>query len=59
MKHERYLVVWTFKFPDAIVEDGWEAHESLEDAQEAYSKLIGKGEVYTASLTKVLESTDY
>ena len=51
-----WIVCWTLKDSG---EDGWQPFESYSQAKAFYDEDAANGEVYTQSLTAVMESTDY
>jgi hypothetical protein len=57
-----FLVAWTVKDPSRPASesgDHWSAHETIDEAQEAYDKLMADPHLYLASVTAVIASTDY
>lgn len=53
-----YILVWTTRKNDKF-NSYWEAHDDLELAQTLYDELLDNEAVYTASLCKPIQSTDY
>jgi len=41
------------------ITDHYEVFENMKDAKEEYKKILDYDDLYTASITQVLESTDY
>lgn len=39
--------------------DFWTVHDTLEEAEKEYEKVLKEEKLYTASITKVVKSTDY
>ena len=57
-----YIVVSTIKPNNNNhegVSDNWTVHETLEDAKKEYNSIITIDTTYSASITKVIQSTDY
>jgi hypothetical protein len=54
-----YIVVSTFKISESNSADNWTAHETLEEAQQEYYALLEKPNLYSASITETIQSTDY
>lgn len=50
-----YIVCWMTDLRD----DHWEACETLAMARRLYARVVAKPDTYTASITAVIESTDY
>jgi hypothetical protein len=58
----KYLVVYsTIDKSTEITDitDHYEVFENMKDAKEEYKKILDYDDLYTASITQVLESTDY
>ena len=56
---ESYTVAWAIANEDtASTTDYWERCETLEEAQELYSKVMEDPELYTASIGKEIQSTE-
>jgi hypothetical protein len=54
-----YLVTWTIKKSKDEYKDYWVTAESLKDAKLTYESLLKMDGLYVASISKVIESTDY
>ena len=58
-----YLVVWSTEIPNVNVQDEvrdeYEAHETYLSARKQYDELLEKDDLYSASITAPLTSTDY
>ena len=58
----KYLVVYsTIDKSTEITDitDHYEVFKNMKDAKEEYKKILDYNDLYTASITQVLESTDY
>ena len=54
-----YLVVRTYLKDDKTHHDNFSAHESLDDARKDYKECLERDDIYSASLSQVVQSTDY
>jgi hypothetical protein len=57
-----YIVVTTikpYKNNHVDVIDNWTAHETYDDAKKEYNHIITIDTTYSASIARVVESTDY
>jgi len=55
-----YLVVWSTEIPNEDeVRDEYEAYETYQSARKRYDELLEKDDLYSASITAPLTSTDY
>lgn len=61
-KQQWHIVAFTYldrtEKGNPKMHDAWTAHETLQEAQAAYDAAIEAG-AYTASICRVIESTDY
>jgi len=59
----KYIVVYSIWTKlgdiDETCEDHYEVFHNIKDAKEEYKKILDYDDLYTASITQVLESTDY
>jgi len=62
----RFIVVWTEKYMEDELMDDEETHtdhfsvfEKIDDARTHYQSILDMDECYVASLTAVIDSTDY
>lgn len=55
-----YIVCWCIRDDDdqTVMHDHWSMHETLDEARTAYAGIV-QGGAYSASITIVVESTDY
>jgi hypothetical protein len=54
-----YLVVRTYLKSDKTHHDNYSAHDSLEYARKDYKECLERGDIYSVSLSQVIQSTDY
>ena len=59
IKVSNWIVVWTNGFYTHDFEDHWRVFEDLKEAEEFYKEKRNAENTYSASLTLVLNSTDY
>ena len=45
--------------PEVPLVDTWSVFDNKQDADNHYKKILKRDDLYTASITKVIESTDY
>ena len=58
------IISYTLKWVDPETgsphwEDGWKTCETLEEAKEAYNTLLKRDDLYSATISKPIISTDY
>lgn len=53
-----FIVAWTMRDEHGTHTDHWSAHETMQEARCHYAEVL-ESEPYTASITAVVESTDY
>ncbi len=60
---KKYIVVYSIWTKlgdiDEACEDHYEVFHNIKDAKEKYKQVLDYDDLYTASITQVLESTDY
>lgn len=59
--HDFHIVTvlyWIPSDPNSSPRETWSVHETRQDADVAYAEAIAAG-AYTASICRVIESTDY
>ena len=62
----KYIVCFTIKMKNENLlpneyefHSDWKAYETLQEAEAVYNNLINRKDLYTASICKPIQSTDY
>jgi hypothetical protein len=59
MKNEKYIVAWSLNIKQSpLLINEWQIFNSLDKAKKKYKQLTQRKRLYTASISKIINSTE-